>query len=517
MVIHFRKIIIRVFPAIIGLLISCANNVGEFKSFESDVTNSLNISKKNKDFTMNPGGKVQETLPPTYISPTFDDTNFLNDKIISIQAISAPLEKILLMLARSIDMNLVISSEVDKGQRVTVDFKDISAKEALDTLMDLTGLYYEIKGNTIFIKEFMTKIYKLPYIHAKTGFNSSLGGNVTGGGSSSGGGIVGGTGGQAANITVNTGISASYSVQYSSGDENTDFFKQIEEGLKNLLSEEGKYSLNKLTGVLIVTDRKRYIDKIDKFIKGIIKKSKKQVLIEAKVLEIILNKDFQYGIDWNLIIRNFENARINISQRLALPSGGYLNIGIAGGDFNSIIDVLQEFGKIETLSNPRVLVGNGQTAIITAGKSIPFFSRNFQQVTTAQTNTTTAITVNIASVLEGVILGVTPYIDDNKNVILNIVPITTKLEDVRTYVFQGETIAEAPIVSLRELGTVIKAKSGEVIVIGGLINKVKATKIRQLPILGSIPILGYLFKRTEYYQEKRELVILLKPIVLDEQ
>ena len=283
-----------------------------------------------------------------------------------------------------------------------------------------------------------------------------------------------------------------------------------------MLSKEGKFVLNRFTGTLVVTDRRRNVERIERFVKGFVRKIGKQVLIEAKIVEIALSDVFQYGIDWSTFFRDVfgTGANVTLSQTLSIPTGGFFSLNVVSSDFSTLVNALATYGKVYTLSNPRIMVSNGQTALIATGIVTPFFER---QAVTITGTTTTQIQENIVktNVLEGVLLGVTPYIDDNGSIVMNIIPVATRLEGSKTLEVNGQVLAEAPILNIKETGTIVRVRNGELVVIGGLIGDVRSVQERKVPGLGDIPVLGYLFKSKRTVKEKRELIIFLRPRIID--
>ncbi|MDQ7056699.1 MAG: hypothetical protein Q9M89_09725 [Persephonella sp.] len=198
---------------------------------------------------------------------------------------------------------------------------------------------------------------------------------------------------------------------------------------------------------MIVTATRNKMKKIEKLLESIKKEIKKQVIIEAKIVEVTLSKEFKYGIDWNLLMKNFlgTGGSVRVVQNLRLGSG-YGQVFITGADFQSIMDILERTGKIETLSNPRIRVINGQTALISSGLIIPFWEKYVSTVT--GTAATQQVYYTRSNVLDGVMLGVTPYIE-NGEIMMNIVPVSTKIEDIRQLVDNNQVVAEAPVLNVR--------------------------------------------------------------------
>ncbi len=441
-----------------------------------------------------------------------------------MSAVSAPLRKVLYAIADGAGLNLIIAPEVDPEQKVTATFDGVPMRVALDILMDMTGLYYEVRGNVLYVREIVSRTFRLPYVHAVTEYTSSLGGDVLGGALAVGLGATGTTAtgttttgtGAAGYGAGTTGLRGNFTLDYRSPQGINDFYAQIEENLKGLLSDRGSYVLNRFTGTLVVTDRRRNVERIAEFLERLKREISKQVLIEAKIVEIALSDRFQYGIDWSSFFRDVfgTGANVTLSQTLSVPTGGFASLNVVSSDFTTLINALATYGKIYTLSNPRIMVSNGQTALIATGIVTPFFER---QAVTLTGTTTTQIQENIVktNVLEGVLLGVTPYVDEAGNILLNIVPVSTRLEGTKKLERNGEVLAEAPILNVKETGTVVRVRNNELVVIGGLIGDVKGVEERKVPGLGDIPVLGYLFKSKRVFTEKRELIIFLRPRLVE--
>jgi len=281
-----------------------------------------------------------------------------------------------------------------------------------------------------------------------------------------------------------------------------------------LLSEKGKYTLNKFTGTLIVYDKKEYIQRIEKFIKTILHQSNKGVLIEAKILEVILNKGHQLGIDWNYVFNNFAHeGTLEFAQTLGLSGAVAGSVRFTGDNLRFLLQALKTSGDVQTLSNPRIRVLSGQSAIILSGDIVPFWEKEVEYTAvTSGSNTSVVpeITYNRRDVLEGISMGVTPIVKDDGTILLNIVPVSTYIEDVITFEDNGEVVAKAPKLNIKEAGTVVKARDGDLIIIGGLISDIDIKTTQEVPGFSDMPLLGKIFTKQENSKTKKELVILLR-------
>ncbi|MBX0312533.1 MAG: hypothetical protein JHC31_12315 [Sulfurihydrogenibium sp.] len=444
------------------------------------------------------------------------DIDNIKQYVVSFSGNNVPLKTVLYAILKGTPYNVIFAPDVDSSKAITLNFKNINLKDALETIMDVAGLSYEVRDKVIYVKSTITKIYKLPYIKTVTSYNSSLGGNVTGQGTTGSGvsiggttGTSGGTAGVGGIATTGGGINGEFQVDYTI-DQN-DLFAQIEDNIKNILSKNGKYALNKMTGVLVVEDTKDRIKLIEEYLERLKKEVSKQVLIEAKILEVSLNDSYSFGVDWSKIIMY---PSVVYSQTLSLSNSVSSITVLRNGDIKAIINAIATFGDIKTLSNPRVLVLNNQPAILTSGRIIPFWTKQLNivganvggTITTAYPITTYAR----RDILDGITLGVTPHIEDNGDIILNIVPISTSIIDTKKFIDGGQIVGEAPILAVKEAGTIVRAKSGDIIIIGGLPDKGESDTETKVPVLGDIPVIGNLFKQKTVSKSKKELIIFMK-------
>jgi general secretion pathway protein D/MSHA biogenesis protein MshL len=187
------------------------------------------------------------------------------------------------------------------------------------------------------------------------------------------------------------------------------------------------------------------------------------------------------------------------------------NIVMDSVDFDIFLNALEEQGDTKILSNPKLSVMNGQPAMITVGRNVTYVD-SIESDVDSDTNVTT-YTVETERVLSGIGMALTATVLNNDEIIMNLVPITSVLEEPIEYLDIGEDGASVglPVISVREMNTTVKVKNGEMLVIGGLISDTESSTSQFMPILGDIPVLRYLFGYEEKEHIKRELIILLRP------
>ncbi len=448
--------------------------------------------------------QAKNTPPPMVLPSVYQNISPFSGKTISLSAENANLRQVLYLISQSAGLNLIIDSDVDANATITITMDKTSTEDALDTVMELSGCSYTLKNGMLYIKQYTTKTFTIPYIHTQSSFDSTLGGDMLGGGDSG---------------SSSGSVSGKFALSYKNPVESNDFYKQIETNIKELLSPNGKFTLNKFTGTLVVTDTKKSLDTIDDMLKRIKKSASRQVLIEAKILEVTLNDTHELGVDWATLPGALGDLTLTQTLGLAGPTAGKMIY--SDKHMAAVITALDTAGDVQTLSNPRIKVSSGQSALFTSGQIVPFWDL---QVTPG-TNISGVYTPPLyeytrRDVLDGLSLGVTPKITEDGQIILNIVPVTTSIDGEKTLegpIGSGDTgevttgtVATAPIINIKEAGTIIYARDNDLVLIGGLINNVKKDERESIPVLGELPYLGALFSRTHQKDEKHELVILLK-------
>ncbi len=444
----------------------------------------------------------KNTPPPPMVLPSvYQNISPFSGKTISLSAENANLRQVLYLISQSAGLNLILDGDVDANTTITLTLDRASTQDALDTVMDLSGCTYTLKNNMLYIKQYTQRTFAIPYIHTQSSFDSTLGGDILG------------------KSATASGVSGKFALNYKNPAEANDFYKQLEANIKETLSPNGKFTLNKFTGTLMVTDTKTALDNIDGMLKKIKKSASRQVLIEAKILEVVLNDEHELGVDWNTLpgaIGDF-----SFTQTLGLSKAVAGTLTYSDKHINAVMMALDTAGDVETLSNPRIKVSSGQSALFTSGKLVPFWDLQVTPSTTTGTTITPAIyEYTRRDVLDGLSLGVTAKITEEGQIVLNIVPVTSTIEGEKIVtkeypsgipgITYTEEVANAPIIGIKEAGTVIYARDNDLVLIGGLINHIQKDQRESVPLLGEIPVLGTLFSRTYKKDEKRELVILLK-------
>ena len=461
------------------------------------------------------GEHNKNSNPPAIIlPPVYQNISVFDSQTITFSAENANLYKVLYSISKIAGLNLIIDKDVEKDIPITLSVKDANLEDVLHIIMQMSGCYYQLEGNILHVREYMRKRFNVSYVHANTSFATKLGGDTLSSATSGSGGSSGSSSGGGSS---GAGITGKYSLSYKSPKHMDDYYEGLEESVKSLISKNGKYTLNRFSGILSVYDKKQNIDAIANLIIDMKKQFNRQILIEAKILEVSLNKSHQLGINWDVVGKSVFSPgdTLKMAQSLALPGAVAGTMTYSSNNFNALINAIDENGKIDTLSNPRIKVLNGQSAIISSGKLVPYWEK---QVNTTQGTATsdTQVTYNRRDVLDGVTMGVTPTVMSNGRIMLNITPISSSIEGEKKYFDEnGNSVATAPVINIKEAGTIIYARDNDLVLIGGLISNSISKKHTQIPYLGDIPYLGSLFKQVDDVKEKKELVILLRIKVIE--
>ncbi len=389
---------------------------------------------------------------------------------------------------------------VDKQTTVNLSLIDVTLREALNTITGIVGVSWQRRDNLIWITPFKTKLYDIGFLGVVRSSSATLGGDVLGGGSS--------------DSASSVPLTGSFTLSSKSNGDKGDIYKILKANIKKLISKNGKFAIDVAGGILMVKDRSGNIRDVTKYINAISNSYNRQVMIEAKIIEVQLNKSSKIGINWTLLRRGISLKQQTINFGNGAPAMT-LNISKSGGQFTSVIEALSNFGSLSLLSEPHLRVINAQPAILSVGKSISFIKK-IELSTTTGTGGTSIITptVDISSIFDGLVFGITPFIKNNNTVLLRIVPIKSKLVSLDEKTISGNTYT-LPTVDLREESTVVSVKNGSIVMLGGLISKTSKNSSSGIPLLSNIPIAGLAFKQKEKLSNSVELVILIKPVIIN--
>jgi general secretion pathway protein D len=301
-------------------------------------------------------------------------------------------------------------------------------------------------------------------------------------------------------------------------------------GSNSSFREAASVISNPEAGVITIRATARQHERIQEFLDQVLVSAKRQVLIEATIVEVLLSNGYQQGVDWNILrtgAAGFSGGIVPQGTLIATPTGSFFNLAYTSASFLANLKLLEQFGKVRVLSSPRISVINNQTAILKVVESVVYFtvSSNTSQ---AQTTSLTTFTTTAQSIDVGIVLNVTPQISDIDAVLLNIKPsvtaVTNFVDDpnpsLRNPCGNVPTCNIPPItnkvpqVATREMESVLRLTSGQMGIMGGLIQDRVEDNIDSIPGVNRVPFIGDLFSNKVASSRKVELVIFLRPVVI---
>lgn len=444
---------------------------------------------------------------------------------ISVQDVE--IKSFLLGLVDSTPYNIIVSPDLDFV--ISLQLKNVTVSDILYTLTQIYPIVIEKNADLYLASsaETMTAIYNIDYLNIRRSGDSKT--SVAGqsiSGSQSSNDQQGNT-----NQTSNS-QSGSASIQQSNSSNvetktETDFWKELTESLNLIIKNEEKANIvvSPHAGLVVVRALPKTQELIKRYLSSTQKSLDRQVIIEAKIIEVRLNEGFQAGVDWSKIGNTSgdvftigQQGQVIRQQTSDTPINGIFSLLYQGNSFNAAIDLLKSQGDVQVLSSPRVSTINNQKAIIKVG-SDEFFVTDVSTTTVTGTSTSTTPDVTLTPFFSGISLDVTPQVNSHGDIVLHIHPIVSEVIDQSKTLSLGQDQFTLPLAltNVRESDSLVRTRDGRVVVIGGLMQNTISEEYTSTPVLGDIPLVGNLFKQTRQSQIKSELVILLRAKLVDPQ
>ena len=464
---------------------------------------------------------LDSLLPPVSISePIFEEKRF----DLSVKNIDA--RSFLLGLVDGTPYNMIVSPEVDS--KISLQLKDVTVSEVLRSVEKIYPLMIEKQGNMFFVSsaESLTRIYSVDYLHltrqgrSKTNVAGQAVANSDGNSSNKSSGSNNSSRGKSSSSVSQINASE------ISTESSVNFWQELEKSLQLIIQGEEKASVivSPHAGIVMVKALPHTQKVVQEYL-GITQRGiNRQVILEAKIIEVNLNEGFQAGIDWRKINTVNSGDTFIFGQQgqviqqasAGAPLNGVFSMLYQGNNFDAAIDLLQTQGEVHVLSSPRVSTVNNQKAIIKVG-SDEFFVTDVSTTTVTGTSTATTPDVTLTPFFSGISLDVTPQINANGEIVLHVHPVISEISDQQKTITLGQDEFTLPLAlsNVRESDTIVRARDQQVIVIGGLMQTRIQKEDNSTPILGDIPVIGGIFNQSRDVKVKSELVILLKANIVD--
>jgi len=466
-----------------------------------------------------------------------------------VNVVDADAREFFLGLVEGTSRNLVVQPAV-RG-KITLTLKQVTLTEVLETVRDAYGYDYRRTGGGYMVLPvtLQTRVYEIDYLNlVRQGLSRTRvsSGQVTQSGNKSNGQnqLVSGepVSGEDKQQQSNTGSVVDTTSL-------ADFWADLQRTLHAIVGDGAgrQIVVNPQSSVVFARAMPDELRAVTEYLEQIHKSARREVVLEAKIIEVTLHDGFQAGVNWAAVQQKNGNTitggqlsgggqitgdppftgpiggnPITVGPGNPITSFGTQTLGAAFalaldiGDFNAYVELLQVQGDTRVLSSPRVATLNNQKAVIKAGTD-EFFVTDVSSNTVTGTAASTSRNVTLTPFFSGVALDVTPQISGTGEVILHIHPTVSDVTDQKKEITVSGQTDELPLAfsEIRESDSIVKAKSGQIIAIGGLMRNSSTKRKFATPVLSSIPGLKKLFGSSQELEVKTELVILLRPIVVD--
>jgi MSHA biogenesis protein MshL len=497
----------------------------------------------------------QAMLPPLVVEMPRDLEARPLEQRFDLNVSNAPAAQVFMAIVSGTRYSMVVHPDVREA--ISVNLKDVTVPEALETLRELYGYEYRVQGNriTVLPVTMQTRVFKVNYLQAIRAGRSDVrvsSGSITDAPTAAGGAAGGGLGGAPTQrLTESTRITTT---------SDSNFWGDIVKSIQAIVgAADGRNVIvNPQSGVIVVRALPAELRSVESFLKAMQLIVERQVVLEAKIIDVTLREGFEAGIQWGAF-HDSNNSRagggvvrpgstIGNTGPLATPTtlrpdgaidpasaftatlgaaaslatgvtapGAVFGLALQTSDFAALITFLETQGSVNVLSSPRVAAINNQKAVLKVGQD-DFFVTNISATSTSTgAGTVTTPTITVQPFFSGVALDVTPQIDDSNNIILHVHPQVSRVVEQTKVVDLGTLgVFTLPLASssVNETDTIVRVQDGNIVAIGGLMRQETLSADSQVPGLGDVPGLGRLFQQRNRRTTKSEIVILLKPTIV---
>ena len=437
-------------------------------------------------------------------------------------------QDVYLNLVKGTKYSVVIDPSV--SGRISLNLKNVTLDDVFAYIERAYGFHYkkEKAHYIVYGNKITTRIFHIDYINMERGGSSGT--------SASAGGLREGS---------NSGVKIETN-------NKVNFWRNLKAELETIVGKKDgrRITLNRQSGIIIARALPGELRVIDNFLQQIQSSITRQVILEAKLLEVNLNDGYQTGINWGQVFsRGSTSLNINqvgggttlsgsntsgivgnttsnivdgsINGGTASAFGGVFSVALQASNFGAFIEMISTQGKVHVLSSPRIAAVNNQKAVIKVGGEEYYVTGIKSGVSTTDSGaqTTTSPSVTFAPFFSGIALDVTPQIDLQGNILLHLHPTVSDVNQRnKNFTVDGKGF-DLPLAAstIRETDTVVRAKNGQIIVVGGLMKQTTSDEEASVPLLSNLPLIGNLFKHKKASRIKKELVVLVKPTLVDSE
>ncbi len=496
-----------------------------------------------------PPSEVSAALVPSVPVSVPKANRKFQEKRFDVNVVNIPTGQFLMGLVEGTPYNMVVHPDVQGA--ISLSLKSVTIPDVMTILRDVYGYEYQAKasGYQVMPKRLQSQIFQVNYLNMKRSGISRT--RVSSGQVSESAGENSGSSGSGSSSSGKDKDSITSGSQISTVSE-TDFWGELSIALQAIVGNgEGRsVVISPHSGIVVVRAMPLELREVGRFLETTNLSLHRQVILEAKILEVELGDAYQAGINWAKMMTINGNP-LTLGQTggsqpfqgadqggIDFPTGGITDPGVTSpadfasfeafggffggvistGSFAAFIELLESQGNVQVLSSPRVSTLNNQKAVIKVGTD-EFFVTDISTTTVTGTATTVSPDVTLTPFFSGIALDVTPQIDQYDRVTLHIHPSVSQVDDQQKTIEVGGETQSLPLAksTVRESDSMVFAESGQLVVIGGLMQNKMGEEQTSTPWLGDIPGIGPLFRHTRQGSKKSELVILIKPTVVKGQ
>ncbi|MDO8206414.1 MAG: secretin N-terminal domain-containing protein [Gallionella sp.] len=540
------------------LLAGCAANTSRNQTVDA-IRQEMNQATQSSAQPSKPDAVNEALLPPLNFAMPKVDNKPLETKF-DLAVNNTPVNQVFMAIVSGTRYSLLVHPDV--AGNISLNLKDVTVFEALEAVREMYGYDYKIDGTRIYVQPLtlQTRIFQVNYLTGNRAGTSSVrvtssaltdsSSGTTGGGASTtanqGTTIVGGGGGENKNLKFERGSDNSSKITTTTS---TDFWDELSRALHTIVgSEQGRnVVISPMSGVIVIRALPDELKNVTAYLKASQISIERQVILEAKIIDVQLNDSFQSGVNW-AAFKNGLNSHVSggvggagsilnpstagvagatalSSAALAATPGATLLPAAAGAgslfglafqtsNFAVLLNFLESQGDVHVLSSPRIATLNNQKAVLKVGTDEFFVTEISGGTQATVTVAGTAPTVKLQPFFSGIALDVTPRIDENNEIILHVHPSVSSVTTVNKILNLGVTTGTytLPLASssVSETDSIVRARDGQIVAIGGLMRQDSTNGESGLPGLSKS-----IFGQTSKVNNKRELVILIKPTVVD--